>query len=88
MGSDRAHRTVRKEPRAIEVELVNDEQDEERALRAGRKKALSLINIPGMDYTTFRNRLGSFLQRRGFGYTVSTHTVRNLWQELRSESDD
>ncbi|HZU69218.1 MAG TPA: RecX family transcriptional regulator [Ktedonobacteraceae bacterium] len=66
-------------------ELVDDEQDEERALRAGRKKALSLVNIPGMDYTTFRNRLGSFLQRRGFGYQVSTHTVRQLWQELRED---
>ena len=74
--------------REVVDELVDDEQDEERALRAGRKKALSLINIPGMDYTTFRNRLGSFLQRRGFGYAVSTHTVRNLWQEFRPESDE
>src|SRR5579885_1551287 len=71
--------------REMVEELVDDEQDEERALRAGRKKALSLVNIPGMDYTTFRNRLGSFLQRRGFGYQVSTHTVRQLWQELRED---
>lgn len=77
--------------RDVVEELVDDEQDEERALRAGRKKAMSLINLPRMDYATFRNRLGSFLQRRGFGYQVSTHTVRQLWQELsgeRDESDD
>ncbi|HJT57413.1 MAG TPA: RecX family transcriptional regulator [Ktedonobacteraceae bacterium] len=77
--------------RDVVEELVDDEQDEERALRAGRKKAMSLINLPGMDYATFRNRLGSFLQRRGFGYQVSTHTVRQLWEELsgeRDESDD
>lgn len=74
--------------REVVEELVDDEQDEERALRAGRKKALSLINIPGMDYATFRNRLGSFLQRRGFGYEVSTRTVRILWKDLRPESDD
>lgn len=77
--------------RDVVEELVDDEQDEERALRAGRKKAMSLINLPRMDYATFRNRLGSFLQRRGFGYQISTHTVRQLWQELsgeRDESDD
>jgi regulatory protein len=71
--------------RDVVDELVNDEQDEERALRAGRKKAQSLVHIPGMDYATFRSRLGSFLQRRGFGYEVSTRTVRALWKELTSE---
>jgi regulatory protein len=74
--------------REVVDELVNDEQDEELALRAGRRKALSLINIPDMDYATFRNRLGSFLQRRGFGYEVSKRTVSSLWKELREESDD
>src|SRR5947209_8909293 len=74
--------------REVVDELVNDEQDEELALRAGRRKALSLINIPDMDYATFRNRLGSFLQRRGFGYEVSKRTVSSLWKELRAESDD
>lgn len=71
--------------RDIVDELVNDEQDEERALRAGRKKALALVNAPGIDYATFRNRLGSFLQRRGFGYQVTARTVRALWQELKAE---
>src|SRR5438270_1850192 len=74
--------------REVVDELVNDEQDEELALRAGRRKALSLINIPGMDFATFRNRLGSFLQRRGFGYEVSKRTVSSLWKELRAESDE
>ena len=74
--------------REVVDELVNDEQDEELALRAGRRKALSLINIPDMDYATFRNRLGSFLQRRGFSYEISKRTVSSLWKELREESDD
>lgn len=74
--------------REVVEELVNDEQDEELALRAGRKKALSLMHISDIDYITFRNRLGSFLQRRGFGYEISTRTVRSLWQELRPESDE
>ena len=71
--------------REVVEELIDDEKDEERALLAGRKKALSLVRIPGMDFATFRTRLGSFLQRRGFGYEVSTRTVRALWKELREE---
>ncbi len=74
--------------REVVNELVDDEQDGERALRAGRKKAMLLVNIPGMDYTTFRNRLGSFLQRRGFGYEVTTRTVRALWKELGSAEEE
>src|SRR5216684_8599505 len=74
--------------REVVDELVDDEQDEERALRAGRKKAVSLVNIPHMDYATFRNRLGSFLQRRGFGYEIVSRTVRSLWKELRPEQVD
>ena len=72
--------------REVVEEMIDDEKDEERALRAGRKKALSLVRIPGMDFATFRARLGSFLQRRGFGYEVSTRTIRALWKEL-SEDD-
>jgi len=74
--------------RDVVDELVDDEQDEERALRAGRKKAQSLIHIPDIDYATFRTRLGSFLQRRGFGYEVSTRTVRALWKELKEEPEE
>ncbi len=68
--------------REVADAVVDDEKDEERALQAGRKKALSLVRIPGIDYATFRTRLGSFLQRRGFGYEISTRTVRALWKEV------
>jgi regulatory protein len=71
--------------REIVDELIDEEQDEERALRAGRKKALLLLRQTTMDYTAFRSRLGSFLQRRGFGYEVSTRTVKSLWQELKED---
>ncbi len=74
--------------RDIVDEMVNDEQDEERALRAGRKKAMALANAPNIDYATFRNRLGSFLQRRGFGYQITTRTVRALWKELKEETGE
>ena len=74
--------------REVVEEIIDDEKDEERALRAGRKKALSLVRIPGMDFATFRARLGSFLQRRGFGYEVSTRTIRALWKELREDDGE
>lgn len=73
--------------REVVDELVSNEQDEERALVAGRKKALSLIRTSGIDFATFRTRLGSFLQRRGFGYDVATKTVKALWQELKEDGD-
>ena len=71
--------------RAVVDEAISDENDAELALRAGRKKALSLVRIPTMDFAMFRTRLGSFLQRRGFGYDVTKHTVQALWRELGSE---
>jgi len=74
--------------RDVADEAVDEEKDEERALQAGRKKAFSLIHIPAIDFATFRTRLGSFLQRRGFGYEVSTRTVRALWKELRPEGEE
>jgi regulatory protein len=74
--------------RDVVDEMVNDEQDEERALRAGRKKAIALANAPNIDFATFRNRLGSFLQRRGFGYQVTSRTVRALWKELKEETGE
>jgi regulatory protein len=74
--------------RDVVDELVSDEQDEERALRAGRKKARTLINNSSIDYAAFRNRLGSFLQRRGFGYQIVTKTVRELWKELKEEPEE
>jgi regulatory protein len=74
--------------RDVVDELVDDKGDEELALRAARKKAASLARTPGMDYATFRNRLGGFLQRRGFGYEVMARTVKALWNEMKQEDTE
>ncbi|GAC1374586.1 MAG: RecX family transcriptional regulator [Ktedonobacteraceae bacterium] len=74
--------------RDVVDEMVNDEQDDELALRAARKKAQQLIRQPDMDFNTFRTKLGPFLQRRGFSYEVSKHTVKALWDELGMEDAD
>jgi regulatory protein len=69
--------------REIIDELVSNEQDEDLAMQAARKKAISLMQQANMDYATFCRRLGSFLQRRGFDYEVTSRTVKTLWQELK-----
>lgn len=52
--------------------------DENAAYRvaAGRLRALA-----GLDYATFRARLGGLLQRRGFGWEICKTTVERCWRE-------
>jgi regulatory protein len=61
------------------AEAADPERDEERALAAGRQK---LRTLKGLDFATFRDRLGPFLLRRGFSYAVARATVRQLWEEM------
>ena len=74
--------------RDVVDEVVNDEHDEELAMQAGRKRALTLLKQPELDFNTFRNKLGPFLQRRGFSYEVVKRVVHTLWDELADESAD
>ena len=60
--------------------LEDDEDDS--AYRAAAKRAQSLR---GLDERTFRQRLGGFLQRRGFGYEASASAVARLWREANEE---
>jgi regulatory protein len=53
--------------------------DADSAERAARVKARRL---PLADYKIFRRRLGEYLRRRGFGYTVISNTVEQLWREM------
>ncbi len=83
-------------PRAIKAELLGKgvERDvidgvlgagleqERDAYAAARKKIRSLR---ALDYRTFRQRLGSYLLRRGFNYAVIATLTRQLWQEMHSE---
>lgn len=74
--------------REVVEEMVDDEHDEELALRAASRKAALLLQTPGIDYSTFRNRLGGFLQRRGFSYEIVARVVRALWQEHQDAQDE
>jgi regulatory protein len=63
---------------AIIDQVVADVDDEDSAYRAAQSRA---HRLPHSDYEGFRHRLGGYLKRRGFGYSVINHTVERLWQE-------
>src|SRR4051812_20952396 len=71
----------------VVAEALPESDDEDGAYRAAQRKAVSL-RAP--DERTFKQRLGAFLQRRGYGYdTIRTVSVR-LWTEVSGQgnSDD
>ncbi|OGO02567.1 MAG: hypothetical protein A2Y72_01695 [Chloroflexi bacterium RBG_13_53_26] len=63
----------------IVAQVVEEVDEEISARRAAQKWARRLA---GADYASFRNRLTSFLRRRGFSYAVVEHTVSQLWEEV------
>jgi regulatory protein len=79
LGAELRKRGVDRE--TIEA-TVAPERDEERALAAARKK---MHSFSAADYQTFRNRLGPFLLRRGFNYSVTNAVIRQLWEALHQE---
>ena len=62
--------------------LAEVKDDAESAYQAAAKRARGL---GGLDERTFRQRLGGFLQRRGFGYESANAAVTRLWHERSSE---
>ncbi|UCG10147.1 MAG: RecX family transcriptional regulator [Dehalococcoidia bacterium] len=73
-------RELRQKGIAEEVmnQVVATIDDSDSAYRAALGKARRLS---GYDYPQFRQRLGSFLRRRGFNYAVINHTVAQMWTE-------
>jgi regulatory protein len=57
-----------------------DEQDS--AYRAAVSRARRL---DGLDYNTFRLRLGQYLGRRGFNYGIIKEITEKVWKELRKK---
>ena len=52
--------------------------DGETAYRAGLGR---LRVLRGLDEATFHRRMGDYLRRRGFSYSVTRSTVQRLWEE-------
>lgn len=62
----------------IAEEAVSSIDDTESAYRTALQRA---SRIRAVDYRDFRNRLGGYLRRRGFGYETINKTVEKIWQE-------
>jgi regulatory protein len=43
-------------------------------------------NIHWTDRDQFRRRLGGYLERRGFGYSVIESTLKKIWEEIQTEN--
>jgi regulatory protein len=68
---------------ALIAEITGGLDESEAAYQAGLAKARSL---PHSDYLIFRQKLGGYLQRRGFGYNLINSVVRRIWQETAGDS--
>jgi len=72
----------------VVTEALPVDDDEDGAYRAAQRKAVSLR---ALDERTFKQRLGGFLQRRGYGYETIRGVVGRLWTETgggESHDDD
>lgn len=72
-------------PDEIIKEALRTVEEESSAYRAG---VTCVGALRGLDYPTFRRRLGGFLHRRGFGYDIAQETVQRLWQEMQDGEVD
>lgn len=61
------------------AQAVENYDDYENALSAARPRAMKYT---GIEYPIFQRRIGSFLQRRGFGYGVIKPIINKLWKEV------
>ncbi len=64
---------------AAAVATIDDEQN---AYRLALERARHLHRV---DRTQFRRRMGSFLQRRGFGYAVIENILKRVWNDIGND---
>lgn len=82
--SPRGSRLIARELRANGVEAAVADSaasavsDDDAAYRLASRRLRSLA---GVEYDAFRNRLGGYLQRRGFGWDTCRTTVDRCWRE-------
>lgn len=84
--SPRSARAIQQELRQRGVDMetaaasATPDDDEERAVASGRKRLRALASA---DQRDFAQRMGGYLQRRGFNYGVSRAAIRRLWEEAK-----
>jgi regulatory protein len=68
----------------VQSVLAEGVDEESLALQAARKYVRRLT---GLERNVFRFKLGGFLARRGFSYSIIAPVVSQVWQEMRQTTD-
>jgi regulatory protein len=71
--------------REIIDRALNELDESDAARRAAAQRAPQLARLP---FDQFRAKLGGYLQRRGFGYSVIREVVQEQWDELAAQNDN
>ena len=71
--------------REVAAAAVAEVSNEDAAYRVAERRRRSLDNL---DEGTYRSRLGSYLQRRGFSWDIARSTVDRCWRELELTRDN
>jgi regulatory protein len=66
-------------------EATAELDDEDAAYRAAGRR---LRSLRGLEYAVFRERLGGFLTRRGFSYSVARKTIDRCWSETGGDAPE
>ncbi len=62
----------------VVADIDEDEVAYQAAVNRGRRFA-------AYDYDEFRQKIGAYLQRRGFNYAVINRTVKRIWNEIKGK---
>ena len=65
--------------REVVEETLDGVDDEDGAYRAAQKV---VRRLEGVDYNSFRKKVGGYLQRRGFSFSAVKGAVERTWREL------
>jgi regulatory protein len=68
--------------KGVESEIVNQVVGQIDDAENAYKVAISRVRVLDLtDFQAFRQKLGSYLQRRGFNYNVINKTLKRIWEE-------
>ena len=69
--------------KGVADEIIDEVNEQSNDMDSAYRAALSRSqHLPCHDCEIFRRRLGGYLKRRGFDYSVINQTVKKVWQEL------
>lgn len=68
------------------IEAALEDYDDERAAYQAAQKAARRWS--GSDWDEFRHRVGAYLTRRGFVYSLITPVVKRVWRETTNYEDE